>query len=89
MGGGAPVAGASVRKLAELPAVQGIVEVNRGDHPDEVWTDEKGDGYNMLGKMLYHIVKALRLPASEQRSYLAFESLRGSLHTIARVSYVY
>lgn len=80
-GGAAPIAAANIRKLAHLSVVHGVVEASGGDHPDPVWTDENGYGLNTLGKMLWHMVKALRPPVAEQGNYLQVEVLQAILHT--------
>ena len=60
-GGAAPVAARSLRAVANISYIHGIVEVNRGCHPDPTWTDEHGEGFNILGKMLFHLVEGLRI----------------------------
>ena len=76
--------------LAANPNVEALIEVRQPDGPeDEIWTDNFGTGKNMLGKMLFHLVLALRCPSVEEAlNHLHFGNMR-NLHTRADELFVY
>jgi hypothetical protein len=78
-GGSMPTAARSLRQLATTDA-EGVVEVNRGPHTDLTWTDERGHGFNVLGKMIHRLLEATR---SEDvlEEFLRFDAFGHSLTT--------
>ena len=76
-GGNVPTAARSLRRLASTDA-EGVVEVNRGDHVDVTWTDEHGEGFNVLGKMIHRLLEAVRRE-DVLEEYLRFDSFGDSL----------
>ncbi len=83
---------ATLCNLAANPHVKGLVEVRQPDGPfDKIWTENHGDGHNMLGKMLYHLVEGLRIPSTpEALRHLDFSNLAPKLESsIGRQDFVH
>ena len=75
----------TLQAVASHDFIAGLVEVwPEHTHPDAIWTDLGGDGYNVLGSVFFRLVQVVRegyVPplSDDATNFLNFDSFQDSL----------